>query len=103
MPLLFEYAFQPELTDDARSEVWLNMFYSADVPPPTWNYVGAEGDVQYDRPPPEARYAWFDFFRPDYEWMDHFHPNGQPDSDALRNRIARLTLDLKTGKAKIEK
>ena|SRR5690348_12533191 len=64
---------------------------------------GAAGDVQYERPPLEARYAWFDFFRPDYEWMDHFDQRGQPDSDYLRNRIARLTFDLKTGEAQIEK
>jgi hypothetical protein len=52
----------------------------------------------YERPPPQARYAWFDFFRPDYVWI------GQPDSDDyLRNRIARLTFDLKTGEAQIEK
>jgi hypothetical protein len=101
--LLFEYAFLPELTDEAHEGVWLNMFYGADIPPPNWNYVGAEGDVQYERPPLEARYAWFDFFRPDYEWMDHFDRRGQPDSDYLRNRIARLTFDLKTGEAQVEK
>ena len=64
--LLFEYAFSPGLTDEARGRVWLNMFYDADVSPSNWDYVGAEGDVQYKRPPPEARYAWFDFFPPDY-------------------------------------
>lgn len=51
----------------------------------------------YERPLPEARHAWFDFFPPDYGWI------GQPDSDYLRNRIARLTFDLKTGEAQIEK
>jgi hypothetical protein len=99
--LLFEYAFAPELSEEAHEEVWLNMFYDADVSPPHWNWVGAEGDVQYARPPLEARYAWFDFFPPDFEWDVHFD-RGQPDSDYLRNRKARLIVDLKTGKAQIE-
>jgi hypothetical protein len=79
------------------------MFYDADISPPNWNYMGAWGDVQYARPPLEARYAWFDFFRPDYEWMDDFDRREQPDSDYRRNRVARLTLDLKTGEAQIDK
>jgi hypothetical protein len=57
--------------------------------------------VQYERPPLKARYAWFDFFRPDYEWMVHFYPSGQPDSDCPRNQISRLTFDLRTGEAHI--
>ncbi len=64
--------------------------------PPAWNQAWSEGEV-YERPPPEARHAWFDFCQPDYEWMEHFDRGGQPDSDYLRNRIARLTFDLKTG------
>lgn len=52
---------------------------------------------------PAARYAWVDFFRPDYDWMGHFDRHGQPDSDYLRNRIARLIFDLKTGEAVIDK
>ena len=99
--LLFEYAFVPEPAEEA--EVWLNMFYDADISPPNWNYVGAWGDVQYARPPLEARYAWFDFFRPAYEWMDDFDRREQPDSDYQRNRVARLTLDLRTGEAQIGK
>jgi hypothetical protein len=99
--LLFEFAFAPEPTEGA--EVWLNMFYDADISPPHWDYIGAGGDVQYARPPLEARYAWFDFFRPDYEWMDDFDRREQPDSDYQRNRISRLTLDLKTGQAKLGK
>src|SRR6266567_930032 len=92
--LLFEYAFAPELTEEAHGEVRLNMCYDADVSPSNWDCMGAEGDVQYERPPLEARYAWFDFFRPDYEWYGHyFYDRGQPDSDYLRNRIARLTVD----------
>jgi hypothetical protein len=55
-----------------------------------------------ERPPPGARYAWFDFFRPDYEWMDHFDRDGQPNGDYLRNRISRLTFDLNTGRAQVE-
>ena len=49
--LMFEYAFSPELTREAHRKVWLNMFYDADISPPNWNYIGAEGDVQYARPP----------------------------------------------------
>jgi hypothetical protein len=71
--LLFEFAFVPEPTGE--EEVWLNMSYDADIPP-SWNYVAAGDDVQYERPALEARYAWFDFFRPDYEWMDHFDRSG---------------------------
>ena len=99
--LFFEYAFAPELTEEARKEVWLNMFYDADVSPPDWNYVGPRYDVQYARPPRKAQKAWFDFFAPDYEWMEHLDQRG-PDSDYLRNRIARLIVDLKTGEAQIE-
>jgi len=57
----------------------------------------------FERPVPAARYAWVDFFRPDYDWMGHFDRHGQPDSDYLRNRIARLIFDLKTGEAVIDK
>jgi hypothetical protein len=59
------------------------------------------GGEVYERPPRKARRAWFDFFPPDYEWMEHLDKHG-PDSDYLRNRIARLTVDLKTGEAQIE-
>lgn len=98
--LLFEFAFAPERTEGA--EVWLNMSYGADTPT-SQNYIGAGNDVQYARPPLTARYAWFDFFRPDYDWLGHLDRRGQPDSDYLRNRIARLTFDLKTGEAQVEK
>jgi len=99
--LFFEYAFVPELTEEGHEQVWLNMFYDADISPPDWNWVGAQGDVQYARPPLEARHAWFDLLPSDYEWMEHVDQRG-PDSDYLRNRIARLTVDLKTGEARIE-
>ena len=89
--LLFDYAFVPELTEEARSEVWPNMNYGADVSPPGWNQAWSEGEV-YERPPPEARHAWFDFFPPDCVWVS-FDRRGQPGSDYLRNRIARLTFD----------
>ena len=98
--LLFEFEFVPERAEGAK--VWLNMSYSADTPT-SQDYVGAGDDVQYARPPLKARYAWFDFFRPDYEWMGHHDRHGQPDNDYLRNRVARLTFDLKTGQAQIEK
>jgi hypothetical protein len=100
--LLFEFAFAPEPAGEA--EAWLNMSYTADVPV-SQDYIGAGNDVQYARPPRKARYAWFDFFRPDYEWIVHvdWGGSGQPDSDYLRNRVARLTFDLRTGQAQIEK
>ena len=98
--LRFEFAFAPERTKGA--EVWLNMSYGADIPV-SQDYIGAGDEVQYARPPLEARYAWFDFFRPDYEWYGQWDRSGQPDSDYLRNRIARFTFDLKTGEAQIEK
>jgi hypothetical protein len=98
--LLFEFAFAPEPTKGA--EVWLNMSYNADIPT-SQDYIGAGDGVQYARPPLKARYAWFDFFRPDYEWYGHWNRSGQPDSDYLRNRIARLTFDLKTGEAQVER
>jgi hypothetical protein len=98
--LLFEFAFIPEPPKGA--EVWLNMSYGADIPT-SQDYMGIGDEVQYTRPPLGARHAWFDFFRPDYEWMVHFDRSGQPDSDYQRNRIARLTFDLRTGEAQIEK
>jgi hypothetical protein len=98
--LLFEFGFVSERAVGA--EVWLNMSYAADIPA-RQDYIGAGDEVQYARPPLEARYAWFDFFRPDYEWICHFDRSGQPDCDYLRNRIARLTFDLKTGEAQVEK
>ena len=100
--LLFEFAFAPEPAGEA--EVWLNMSYTADVPV-SQDYIGAGNDVQYARPPRKARYAWFDFFRPDYEWIVHvdWGGSGRPDSDYLRNRMARLTFDLRTGEAQVDK
>ena len=98
--LLFEFAFAPERTEGA--EVWLNASYGADIPVSP-DYIGGGDGVQYARPPLKARYAWFDFFRPDYEWYGHWDRHGQPDSDYLRNRIARLTFDLRTGEAQVEK
>ncbi len=75
---------------------------TADIPV-SQDYIGAGNDRQYTRPPLKARFAWFDFFRPDYDWLAHLYPSGQPDSDYLRNRIARLTFDLRTGEAQIGK
>jgi hypothetical protein len=97
--LRFEFAFVPERTGEA--EAWLNMSYGADIPT-SQDYIGIGDEVQYALPPLGARYAWLDFFRPDYEWIVHFHPSGQPDSDYLRNRIARLTFDLRTGRAQTD-
>ena len=100
--LLIEFAFVPERAGEA--EVWLNMSYGSDIPV-SQDYIGAGDGVQYARPPLKARYAWFDFFRTDYEWIVHvdWGGSGQPDSDYLRNRIARLTFDLRTGGARIER
>jgi hypothetical protein len=99
--LLFEFAFAPERAEEA--EVWLNMSYGADIPV-SQDYMGTGNEVRYARPL-KARYAWFDFFRSDYEWIVHvgWGGSGQPDSDYLRNRIARLTFDLRTGEAQIDK
>jgi hypothetical protein len=98
--LLCEFAFAPEPAEDA--EVWPNLCYTADIPV-SQDYIGAGYDLQYARPPRKARYAWFDFFRTDYEWMEHFYDHGQPDDDYLRNRVSRLTFDLRTGQASLEK
>jgi hypothetical protein len=100
--LLFEFAFVPERTEEA--EVWLNVSYDADIPV-SQDYTGIGNEVRYARPPLKARYAWFDFFRSDYEWIVHvdWGGSGQPDSDYLRNRVARLTFDLRTGQAQFGK
>ena len=98
--LFFVFAFVPERAEGAQ--VWLNMSYTADIPA-SQDCIGAGDGVQYARPPLKARYAWFDFFRPDYEWMDDFGRREQPGSDCQQNRIARLAFDLKTGQARIEK
>jgi hypothetical protein len=107
--LFFEYAFVPGVAASAREEVFVNMYYDADVSPANWNYEScwspeggesSEGDVHYARPPVTARIAWFDFFRPDFFWEEHI--DREPDSEYLANRVARLTVDLSTGEAKIE-
>jgi hypothetical protein len=100
--LLFEHAFVPEVPGEALGELWPSMNYGADVSPPGWNQWCSEGEV-YERPVPEARHAWFDFFRSDYDWVGHFYGRGGPNGDYFRNRIARLTLDPNTGEARIEK
>jgi hypothetical protein len=92
--LIFEWAVDPEPAEEG--EVWPEMAYGADVSPRGWNQGRSDWDV-FERPVPKARQVWFDFFRTDYDWL------GQPDSDYLLNRVARLTLDLKTGEAQIEK
>ena len=95
--LIVNCGFVPELTEEQGvAGVWPEMNYGADVSPPGWSQGRSDFDV-FERPVPEARHAWFDFFRPDYDWL------GQPASDYLRNRIARLTLDLKTGEAQIQR
>ena len=99
--LILEWTFVPEVAAEASGEVWPNMNYDADVSPSGWNQAVADWDV-FERPVPAARYVWFDFFRPDYDRMGHHDRHGQPDSDYLRNRIARLTFDLKTREAQIE-
>lgn len=85
----------------ARTARWAGVSFrsalrGADVSPPGWNQGRSDFDV-FERPVPEARHAWFGFFRPDCDWL------GQPASGYLRNRIARLTSDLKTGEAQIQR
>ncbi len=97
------YAFQPELADEALPDVFLNVSYDADVPPHRYDYIASWDDVQYARPPREARYLWFDIFPPDFDWVKHFDfSNRQPDDVYRRNRIARLTFYLRRGNAFIE-
>jgi hypothetical protein len=98
--LILEWAFVPEVSEEEHGDVWPNMHYGADVSPAGWNQGVCDWDV-FERPVPRARYAWIDFFHPDYDWMGHHDRHGEPDSDYLRNRIARLTFDLKTGQAQI--
>jgi hypothetical protein len=99
--LMFSYGYDSELTEEEHD--LLDMWYDADISPPNFDYAGAGRSLKYARPPLAARHAWFDFFHPDYVYEEHFDRQGQPDSDYLRNRIARLTVDLKTGDAQIEK
>jgi hypothetical protein len=87
--LHFDFEFAPE---DASGELWPSTDYGADVSPPGWNNASSEGD-EYERPVPQASYAWFDFFRCDYEPIVH------SDTENQQNRIAGLTFDLKTGQA----
>jgi hypothetical protein len=97
--LIVDWAFDPEPAEDAA--IWPNMTYDADVAPRGWN-AGVSDFGGFERPVPGARYVWFDFFRPDFDWMCHFDRKGRPDSDYLLNRIARLIFDLKTGEAVID-
>jgi hypothetical protein len=78
------------------------MSYDADVLPRGWNQ-GVSDFGGFERPVPEARYALIDFFRTDYDWRSPLDRHGQPGTDYLRNRIARLVFDLKTGEAMIDK
>ena len=100
--LVLEWAFAPEVPGGTSLEVWPNMSYDADVSPPGWN-TGVSDFDGFQRPVPQARYVWFDFFRPGYDWKGHVDRHGQPDRDYLRNRISRLAFDLKTRQAKLEK
>ncbi len=72
------------------------MDYGADVSPPGWNTACSEAEV-YERPVPRATCAWFDFFRCDYEPIVH------SASENRQHRVARLTFDLTTGQAQIQK
>jgi hypothetical protein len=98
--LVVDWAFVPEPAEEA--DLWPEIVYGADISPRGWNQWRADFDV-FERPVAKARQAWFDFFRPYYEWYVHFDRHGQPDDDYLRNRVARLTLDLKTGAAQTER
>ena len=63
--LVVDWAFVPELAEETH--LWPNMSYDADVSPRGWNQ-GVSDFGGFERPVPEARYAWLDFFRPDYGW-----------------------------------
>lgn len=91
--VLPDFGYAPEVPDDAGYGLWPNMTYDADVSPPGWNTAWIDGEM-YDRPVPEARYAWFDFYPRDYIWYE-------PDSNNEENRIARLVIDLKTWQAQV--
>ena len=98
--LIVDWAFVPEPAEGAR--LWPEIRYDADVSPPGWGGWRADWD-QFARPVPKARKVWFDFVRPDYDWIVHvdWGGSGQPDDDYLRNRVARLNLHLETGAARI--
>jgi hypothetical protein len=100
--LILEWAFVPEVAEEDHGEVWPNMCYDADVSPRGWNGGVSDWDG-FDRPVPQARLVWFDFFRPDFDPMAHFDRGGKPDSDYLSNRIARLVFNLKTAKGHLER
>jgi hypothetical protein len=100
--LLVDCVFLPEPTDVSEAEYWPEIRYDADVSPRGWNQYRADFNV-FERPVPKARHAWFDFFQPGYDWHVEFYSHEQPSNDYLRNRIARLTLDLKTGETQIER
>jgi len=43
--LILEWAFVPEVAEEAQQEVWPNMNYGADVSPSGWNQVVSDWDV----------------------------------------------------------
>ena len=96
--LIVDWVLVPEPAEDA--DLWPEIRYEADVSPPGWGGWRADVD-QFARPVPKARKVWFDFFRPYYEWCAHLDDRSQPDDDYLRNRVARLSLHLETGGARI--
>ena len=86
--LFFEYAFVPEVTEAERHDVFLNMFTTpiSRLPIGTTKIAGPlDGGASAEG----ARAL-------------HAASARGSDSDYLRNRIARLTVDVTTGEAQIE-
>lgn len=112
--LSLKYAWVPGLTHDYGEgpvDIWPNVWYDADVSPPNQNMIGSygpcdggpvtEGDFQYSCPGPGARYAFFDFFEPNFDVDGNLDGDGHPDVEYLANRVSRLTVDLQTGHAEL--
>jgi hypothetical protein len=111
--LTLHYAWVPGLTVDyADGSIFPNFSYIADVPPTSQDHMGSyapseggpytEGKIQYTQPPTAARYVFFDFFSPEFDYDVHFDRRGRPDREYLENRVSRLTVELATGHAVIE-
>ena len=110
--LTIHYAWVPGLTVDySEGDIYPNIRYDADVQPDNSTDMGSyapceggpytDGKIQYAQPPAEARYAFFDFFRPDYD-CDGENFRGTADEEYLANRVSRLTVELRTGRAVLE-
>jgi len=110
--LSLNYAWVPGLKHhygEGPVDIWPNVWYDADVSPPDQTMTGAygpcdggpvtEGRFQYSRPCAGARYAYFDFFKPEFDPLEHVDRDWRPDAEYLKNRVSRLTVDLESGHA----